>query len=287
MTIHYIRYHKEEPGNSITSRAGKFEAWAEFREKQPGWKPPVTTGDIVWVISGKKPGGSKSIYRLENYFKVAENPVLESGRFVVRGSEGKIFDTRPDIGHESWFSDFFVSIGRGGTSFQKIQGDYLPYFLGLFEKSLSSGDRLDGEISASEKSGYPDDEIQFRAIKTRRGQPEFRQKLLSAYESRCCFSGCNVIDVLEAAHIKAHADEPNYSTNNGLLMRADLHTLFDLHLIGVDEWGRIKVSKNLNKSDYQKLDGERIRHPSSFADSPSQFELAKRLKKLVELDAKE
>lgn len=104
-----------------------------------------------------------------------------------------------------------------------------------------------------------DDELILKEIKTRRGQPEFRQALLEAYGGRCCFSGCTATEVLEAAHIIAHAEITDYSINNGLLLRADLHTLFDLHLIGVDG-DRIRISR-------QRI-SEAGRQPYQFADRP-------------------
>ena len=119
------------------------------------------------------------------------------------------------------------------------------------------------------------------AIKTRRGQPEFRRALLKAYDGRCCITGCNIEDVLEAAHIISHSEETNYSVTNGLLLRADIHTLFDLHLIGIDERDRISVSVKLKDSDYQKFDGLSIRLPLEQSKRPKQDFLVRRLKKIV------
>ena len=42
------------------------------------------------------------------------------------------------------------------------------------------------------------------------------------------------MEIVEAAHIKPYAEEPDDDPANGLLLRADLHTLFDLHLIGIE-----------------------------------------------------
>jgi hypothetical protein len=281
MSSHYIRYHKSVPGNPLNSRPGAFEAWAEIRPKQPGWEPPVGTGDIVWLLSGKDGGGPRMSYRLEYFFLAAGKPMQEGGRFVIRGSEGVLFDSCPGIANEPWFDKFHMSIGRGGTSFQKIQDAYLPYFLDLIDASRPETDSIDAAIAEAEASDSPEDAKQLRAIMSRRGQPEFRTKLLSAYEGQCCFSGCEVEGVLEAAHIKAHTEEPNYSLTNGLLLRADLHTLFDLHLIGIDQFDRIRVSKSIKQSEYGKFDGQRIRLPRSLADRPNQRELGRRLEKLT------
>ena len=64
-----------------------------------------------------------------------------------------------------------------------------------------------------------------RAICIRRGQPVFRAALLDAYDSRCVITGCDVSDVLEAAHISLYGGPSTDRISNGLLLRADIHTL--------------------------------------------------------------
>lgn len=68
----------------------------------------------------------------------------------------------------------------------------------------------------------------FRAIKTRQGQAGFRKKLIQAYEGCCAVTGSRALSVLEAAHIYAYTGPHTNRVINGLLLRADIHTLFDL-----------------------------------------------------------
>jgi hypothetical protein len=49
-----------------------------------------------------------------------------------------------------------------------------------------------------------EDDVIKVAIKTRRGQPAFRQALLTEYKGTCCITGCKIEAVLEAAHIIPH-----------------------------------------------------------------------------------
>jgi predicted restriction endonuclease len=126
-----------------------------------------------------------------------------------------------------------------------------------------------------EESGTPDD-IQQRAIKIRRGQTKFREKLLSAYGRACAVTGCKIVELLEAAHIQPHAEEPNYSVTNGLLLRADIHTLFDLNLLSVDSRLRIHLAPSLLKSEYKELEGKPLKGPATFSEMPSTFALDKR-----------
>lgn len=77
-------------------------------------------------------------------------------------------------------------------------------------------------------------EVVFQQIKLRRGQRKFRDLLLERFEGRCVVTGCSVVDVLEAAHIDPYRGVEENNPKNGLLLRADVHTLFDLDLLGID-----------------------------------------------------
>jgi len=86
-------------------------------------------------------------------------------------------------------------------------------------------------------------------IKLRRGQSKFRERLLKAYDNKCAISGCQIVEVLEAAHIVPHKHKVDYSVANGILLRADLHTLFDLNLIKIDESGRVSFHESLVRDE--------------------------------------
>jgi len=68
----------------------------------------------------------------------------------------------------------------------------------------------------------------------RRGQAKFRAALIAAYEGKCAITGCNAVDALEAAHISPYRGEQTNHLQNGLLLRADLHSLFDLGLLTIE-----------------------------------------------------
>lgn len=95
-----------------------------------------------------------------------------------------------------------------------------------------------------------------RSIVRRRGQPAFRKALMEAYGGRCAVSGCGVVDVLEAAHVFPYLDGETNAFSNGLLLRADIHTLFDLYLLSVDpESRRVVISPKLERTEYGVLRG--------------------------------
>ena len=112
-----------------------------------------------------------------------------------------------------------------------------------------------------------------RAILLRRGQPQFRAKLLKAYRGLCAVTRCNAVDALEAAHIKPYDGPVTNVVSNGILLRADLHTLFDLNLIGIDPKDHsVRVSHKLRGTVYRELDGSRLcipNDPDERPDSPA------------------
>lgn len=103
-----------------------------------------------------------------------------------------------------------------------------------------------------------------RSIVQRQGQREFRAALLRAYGSKCAMTGCGVIDVLEAAHIHRYMGKVTNLVSNGLLLRADVHTLFDLYLVGVEAATmRICVAPSLAGSSYAELAGTPLATPAA------------------------
>ncbi len=136
-------------------------------------------------------------------------------------------------------------------------------------------------VPAQSTKLMPDDEYRLQSIKTRRGQPDFRGRLLEAYGNQCQITKCRVIPLLEAAHITAHAEQTDYRLCNGLLLRADIHTLFDLNLLGIDAMYRIHVYPSLRESEYWCFNGRSLdRFPQRLADNPDRDGLDKRCKRL-------
>lgn len=103
----------------------------------------------------------------------------------------------------------------------------------------------------------------FTEILQRRGQSAFREQLLDAYGNRCAMSEYDAVPSLEAAHIVPYADEGLSTPRNGLLLRADLHTLFDVGLLAVGPSDlRIRLSERLAATRYEPLNMRDLRVPS-------------------------
>jgi hypothetical protein len=109
-----------------------------------------------------------------------------------------------------------------------------------------------------------------QAIVQRQGQLEFRSRLLRAYAFRCCITGSNAVQALEAAHIHPYRGPRTNHPTNGLLLRADLHILFDQGLIAIDAVPMtVLVARALKNTTYGDLAGSRVAAPISRAYSPS------------------
>jgi len=116
-----------------------------------------------------------------------------------------------------------------------------------------------------------------RSIAQRRGQRAFREALINAYGGRCAITGCDVLDVLEAAHIFPYLGPDTNKVDNGLLLRADLHTLFDCSLVEIDPTTlAVVVSEKLRASEYGVLHGRALRPPRHPAQVPSADALQRR-----------
>jgi putative restriction endonuclease len=100
--------------------------------------------------------------------------------------------------------------------------------------------------------------------KARLGQGAFRLLTAKNYHEKCCITAESTVPVLEAAHIRPVTQEGDHALSNGLLMRADMHILYDRGLIGVDPDYRIRVSgqireQYLNGRAHYRHDGEPLR----------------------------
>ncbi len=107
-------------------------------------------------------------------------------------------------------------------------------------------------------------------IARRQGQPAFRARLLAAYGGRCAVTGCDVPDALEAAHLRPYRGPASNTVTNGILLRADLHTLLDKQLIVIRPDSRsLELSQTLQGTAYSCLAGKRISDPQDPAARPA------------------
>lgn len=116
-------------------------------------------------------------------------------------------------------------------------------------------------------------------VRPRLGQGAFRVVVTDAYERRCAITREPTLPVLEAAHIKPYSEGGIHDLPNGLLLRSDLHRLFDLGYMTVDpDERRLLVSRRIreefqNGRDYYALHGRELAAPVDPAAVPSRDNL--------------
>lgn len=108
----------------------------------------------------------------------------------------------------------------------------------------------------------------------RLGQASFKVAVVDAYQRRCALTGERVLPVLEAGHIRPYGDGGEHRVDNGLLMRRDIHRLFDKGYLTVTPDLEVIVSQRLhsefeNGQEYLALTGTRMRLPAKPEHRPN------------------
>ena len=130
--------------------------------------------------------------------------------------------------------------------------------------------------AAIESGGFGKPQI----VLPRLGHGSFRIVVTDAYERRCALTGERTLPVLDAAHIKPYSVLQRHEVSNGILMRSDLHRLFDEGYITIDPMDRkIAVSERIrqefeNGKEYYKLQGQSVREPTqaNYRPTPDNLE---------------
>lgn len=181
------------------------------------------------------------------------NPVTEPilSKLSVSGSQGTVFKIPPELWEE------VVNLAGG------------------WPDTIAAEIRKYEEVDDFDVKSVSDSRTRIaRAIVTRRGQPSFRERMLQAYGGRCAMSGCDVKEVLEAAHIVPYQGKETNHIQNGLLLRTDIHTLFDLGLITINSDNlRIQVDEQLKSSSYGELDKKLLSLPTQVSQRPDKAAL--------------
>lgn len=113
-------------------------------------------------------------------------------------------------------------------------------------------------------------------MKPRLGQGIFRIAVMDAYGHACAVTTEHSLPALEAAHIKPYSESGAHEVPNGLLLRSDIHRLFDKGYVGVTPDLRFVASSHLkadykNGRSYYPLDGQAIHLPKDPADHPDRL----------------
>lgn len=140
--------------------------------------------------------------------------------------------------------DYPRSGAMQGKSYDLAGGSHAGYFGDLLQRVL--GVALEVDLAApwhrpGPVFGDP------RLCPQRMGQQAFRAVVLDTYRRRCAITGSKIGPVLEAAHIRPVTEDGEHRLDNGLLLRSDVHTLFDRGYLGIDPSYRLRVSPRLRE----------------------------------------
>lgn len=161
-----------------------------------------------------------------------------------------------------------IVTGKSYESSEQETAYLLDAFRGRIPADVTAG-ALNAAAEPAERYGNP------LLVKPRLGQGAFRVLVTETYHRRCAISGEKTLPVLEAAHIKPYAEHGPHQIQNGLLLRSDLHILFDQGYVTVTPDSHILISKRIrqefeNGKDYYALDGKELKIlPERLQDRPS------------------
>ena len=154
-----------------------------------------------------------------------------------------------------------------GKGYDSETGTGRELWLAVSERlALSKPERLQPDtatVAAIQSHGFGKPQV----VLPRLGQGLFRVLLTDTYERRCALTAERTLPVLDATHIKPYSVTQRHELPNGLLMRSDLHRLFDDGYLTVHpSERRLLVSKRIkeefdNGREYYRLEGTPIREP--------------------------
>lgn len=165
--------------------------------------------------------------------------------------------------------DFSPNIVQGKSYDLAVQPTR-DYFEELMQRLV--GSRLDSVLGTWQRPGpvYGDP----RLVTPRLGQRAFQAVVLGAYSRQCAITGDKIVPVLQAAHIRPLPAGGEHRLDNGLLLRSDVHTLYDSGYLGVDPKHRLLVSPRLreefgNGDEFYAKAGQPIVVPGRRVDQPN------------------
>lgn len=206
---------------------------------------------IAWDYFGERNGcktfgefRTKIIKYRSSKGKMDENPVI--GCIVL--TEPVFFEKEDWISvPESWSKSIVQ-----GKSYTTEEPDGKALWTQV-EERLSRINISQRILKESDAIPVLDDTVRYGSpylIKPRLGQGAFKVLVADAYTRRCAVTGEKTLPVLEAAHIKAYSESGPHQISNGLLLRSDIHKLYDAGYISITEDHRIEVSNRI-KEEYQ------------------------------------
>jgi putative restriction endonuclease len=153
-----------------------------------------------------------------------------------------------------------VSLKRYGTD----EGDGLALWNAVSERLARTALAVS---EPAQRFGAP------QLVTPRLGQGAFRVMVTDSYQRRCAITGEKTLPALDAAHIRPYSDDGAHDPSNGILLRRDVHSLFDAGYVTITPDYRFEVSGRIkeefqNGKHYYALHGQRILIPDMTSCRP-------------------
>ena len=221
---------------------------------------------FAWEAFGEKNGAAsleKMRRRIEKYRRSAPDRLQDYKIGCIILADPFFFDER------DWISvpgDFHPNIVQGKT----------------YDLSSSMGRRLWGkvlDVLRRQHAAHPEQVAEGPVygepmlVRLRLGQGTFRVLVTETYQRKCAITQEKVLPVLEAAHIRPLSDGGVHRIDNGLLLRSDVHALFDRGYVTATPDYRFRVSRRLkddfdNGEYYYQFEGATLSLPRRIEDRP-------------------
>lgn len=241
-------FRLKQPHNAIAG-FGYFS----YSDLAPAWLAWQSFGDLNGARTFEEMALRISRYRQ----RFSTGPITHSGDSVIgclMVSDPVFFDEREWVRQPR---DWAPNIVQGKT-YTLMEGEGLRIFTDCLERTEWQVP-IAAPVDAA-RLGKP------VLVHPRLGQGTFRLAVTDAYDRACAVTREHSLPVLEAAHIRPFAQDGPHAVTNGLLLRADLHRLFDTGYMTVSGDYRVKVSESLvtdfnNGREYLVLAGRTIAVP--------------------------
>lgn len=241
--------------------------------------PDIQPGDELWVWThesqahGKGRGlSAKATAAAIRDTSEGKNVTLRDVEIVPRHLGYKTLPMNDANRIESGSRLVDYTYTQTGYAVYFIEDDDYPDFMSLVERrgwNMLEEDVVSGEFTWRSEIKKHENEIlanlterRLSSQKLRPVQGAFRDNLFDLYGGKCLLTQCAVPEALEAAHVLPHTgDEIRDRPDNGLLLRRDLHTMFDAMLWSIDpKTNKVQLARRLSDNCYSALESKVINH---------------------------
>jgi putative restriction endonuclease len=212
---------------------------------------------IAWEAFGEANGARSLGQMREHIVKYRRDEADPRSDFTI----GCRILTQPFFLRESDWIPVPASWASNIVSFKRYDTDEADGLL-LWQsfKGRISQQQVVNQATPAARYGKP------QLILPRRGQGEFRLLVTDIYGRRCAVTQERTLPALEAAHIRPFSDGGEHRPQNGLLLRRDIHRLFDTGYVTITPDLNFEVSPRIreefeNGRDYYSLHGKRVATP--------------------------